>query len=176
MGAKYGLYVGWDKSSKFSFQIVSMVAAAVKGRALSWYKMTSFVSIPLHLLRITHGTILCTMCTTRLPVHNPGSVRGQACWKFHNSINIALPAEGTLLNYLVLGNDMCFHFTLCRFTEVHPCFVTCDNPLQESLSFLNILLQKSYPHFHVCLFMPSVSCFGTHLSQILWRPRSTDNV
>jgi hypothetical protein len=35
MGAKYGLYVGWDKSSKFSFQIVSMVAAAVKGRALS---------------------------------------------------------------------------------------------------------------------------------------------
>jgi hypothetical protein len=45
---------------------------------------------------------------------------------------------------------------------VHACFIACDNPLKESFSFFAIL------HVSMCARLcPFVSCFGTHLTQIL---------
>jgi len=51
-----------------------------------------------------------------------------------------------------------------KFTVVHPSFIACDSPLQESLSLFTISLQKLHSHFHAC---PSLSCFFIHLVQIL---------
>jgi hypothetical protein len=57
----------------------------------------------------------------------------------------------------------------CRFIVVHPCFITCDNSLQESLSMIS--LQKLHAlSMHACL-CSSASCFGTHLTQILLIPK-----
>jgi len=41
---------------------------------------------------------------------------------------------------------------VCRFIVVHSCFITCDKPLQEDISFM-ILLQKitcMLPHMPIC--------------------------
>jgi len=68
-----------------------------------------------------------------------------------NSVNITLPAEGTVLNFLVLGDDVFpLHASTsaCKFILVHSCFITYDNPLQKSLFFM-IQLQKWNVHFHV---------------------------
>jgi len=74
--------------------------------------------------------------------------------KSQNRVEITLPAENTLSDLLIVGHDVCFQFMLhavfaYRFRVVHPCVIAYENPLQ---------------HAHLCL---SVSCFGTHLAQIL---------
>jgi len=59
-----------------------------------------------------------------------------------------------------------------RFMAVHSYFITWDNVPQESLSFFTISLKNCmHISMHAPLFL-SVSCFGTHLAQILWYPRS----
>jgi len=73
-----------------------------------------------------------------------------------NSINITLLEESTLLNFLVLGDNVFTLYTLpfvCRFRVMHPCFTTCDSTLQESLSFFTVSLQKLHAHFHICPFV-----------------------
>jgi hypothetical protein len=61
----------------------------------------------------------------------------------------------------------------CKFIVVHQCFITCVILLQKNLSFFVILLQKFACIFPLMLFLySSVSCFGTHLTQILWYSRS----
>jgi len=75
--------------------------------------------------------------------------------KSQNSINITLPAEGTLLNVLVLSSGVFPLHALtfvCRFIVVHLCLIIYDNPLQESLSS-TILLQKLHANFHTGLFL-----------------------
>jgi hypothetical protein len=65
--------------------------------------------------------------------------------KFQNSGNISLPAENILQTILVLDNDVCFHsiFDTCSFIVVYPCFITCNNPLQEGLSFFHCVAAKA---------------------------------
>jgi hypothetical protein len=67
-------------SSNFNFKIVSMVAAAVQGQALSRCKTIPFVSIPLHLLQIVgfnSSSSIAEYCVL-LIVYNPGSAQGCA--------------------------------------------------------------------------------------------------
>jgi hypothetical protein len=60
-----------------------------------------------------------------------------------------------------------------RFVVVGPCFIACDNPFKERLSFFTILPPKFYACFtHACLCSSPVR-FGTHLAQCLWYPRSS---
>jgi len=74
------------------------------------------------------------------------------------------------LNILILGDGVyvCFHSMLwcfaCRFILVHPHFITCDNPLQESLSFM-ISQQKLHAYFLACPFV--------HICKLLWHPPCT---
>jgi hypothetical protein len=91
--------------------------------------------------------------------------------KSQNSINITLPAEGTLLKFLVLGNKVCFHSMLSRLlvgSELCKRFITCDNLLKESLSFFTILLQLLQACFHACLFVL--------ICKQLWHPPCTNFV
>jgi len=91
--------------------------------------------------------------------------------KSQNSINTLL-AEGRLLNSLIVGDDVCVSASCfsvaCRFIVVHPCFIMCDNPLQESLSLSMILLQKLYAYFHGYPFVL--------LHELLQHPPCTDSV
>jgi len=58
------------------------------------------------------------------------------------------------------------------FIVVHPCFIGCDNPSQESLCFMTLL--QNCMHISVCVHVcSSVSCFGTHIAQILWYQKSS---
>jgi hypothetical protein len=59
-----------------------------------------------HLL-FKHSTLPCT-------IDQLFTVLRIGPWKSQDSINITLPVEGTLLNFLLLGNDVYFHsVTLC---------------------------------------------------------------
>jgi len=70
------------------------------------------------------------------------------------SINIILPAEGTLSDFLALDDDAYFHSMLRRLLAVvHPCFIACDNHLYKSLSCFMISLQKLHACFHACPFV-----------------------
>jgi len=48
---------------------------------------------------------------------------------------------------------------------VHPCFIASENPLQESLSFFTVLLQKLHARFLACLFVL--------ICNLLWHPPCT---
>jgi len=115
-GVRSGLYAGWGRSWNFSFYIISVVTAAVWGPARPWCKTTLFISIPVCLLWIegfisfVHSTIPCTIdhVSAVLVMFEEGPFKIPK-----NSVNITLPAEGTLLNFLVQGSDLCF--TPCTF-------------------------------------------------------------
>jgi hypothetical protein len=168
---RYGLYVRWGRSLNFSFWIISEVDA-VWGWVLSWCKTNPFVHISQHLLWIagfnsssslSQYQALLNICLSMILVMpNDGP-------------NITLPAEGTLLNFLGVGDDMCFHSILWHllagllwYTHVSlPVTVHCKkaSPLQYHC---RNCMHTSTCAAHLC---SSVSCFGTHLAQILWYPR-----
>jgi len=52
----------------------------------------------------------------------------------------------------------------CRFVVVKSCSIPCDNPLQQSLSFFTVSLQKLHASLHVCLFVL--------IYKLLWHPSS----
>jgi len=56
----------------------------------------------------------------------------------------------------------------CVFMVVQACFITCDKPLQESLSFFTISLQELNSCFHVCPFVL--------IYKLLWHPPCTNFV
>jgi len=66
--------------------------------------------------------------------------------KSQSSVNIALLAEGTFLNFFIQGDDIVFPLHAltfaCRFTVVHPCFVACGNQLQQGSPFVLIYEYK----------------------------------
>jgi hypothetical protein len=162
---KYGNQIEWDldcmlvrENLEYQFWIISTVAAAVCGRVLLWCKTTPFFSIPLHLLQIAgfnspssiaQYLALLTVCPWSWYYSKMGPFKSQ------NSVNITLSAEGS---FEFLGPGQWRVFPLhaltfsCRSIVVHPCFIACDNPLQESLSFM-MSLQKLHSHFHACLFV-----------------------
>jgi hypothetical protein len=87
--------------------------------------------------------------------------------KKKNSVNIILLAEGTLLNFLVLGNDTFPIHALtfpCMFIMVYPHFVTCENSLQGT-HFLHITDKTQHTHFHRCL--------SVLICKLLWHPPCT---
>jgi len=56
----------------------------------------------------------------------------------------------------------------CRFIVVNPHFIAYDNPLQESLSFFTILLQKLQAQFHPCPLLL--------ICKLFWHPPNTNFV
>jgi hypothetical protein len=75
--------------------------------------------------------------------------------KSQNSVTIILMAEGTLLNFLVLDDDMLpLHALIfaCRFIVVHPCFIACENPFAGKPLLRNIVIKIVYtfPCMPVC--------------------------
>jgi hypothetical protein len=159
---------------KLEFQLlVSMVATAIQCQASSRCKTTPCVSISPYLLWMvglnsTSGTAqyraLPTVCPQSWQCLRMGPLESQ------NIINITLLAEGTPVNFLVLGEDIFPLHALtsdCRFTVVYPCFIACDNPLREWLSF-TILLQKLHAHIHACLFVL--------ICKLLWHQSCTNFV
>jgi len=133
-----------------------MASDAIWGQALSWCKTvyqhsSVFTANSGFQLLFKHGTIPCNI--DHLPMILV--VVEDRPFEVPNSVNIILAAEGTLLNFLVLGTDMfppspCFDICL-QVRSGTPMFF-CDNLLQENLSFL-ILLQKLHVLFLTCLFV-----------------------
>jgi len=85
-----------------------------------------------------------------------------ASFKSQNNVNIILLAKGTLLNFLVLGDDVSI-----------PCFDVClqvhsGAPMFYCLSFFTIMLQEMHTCFHVCLFVLTF--------KLLWNPSFTNFV
>lgn len=110
---RFQLCAGWGRSFNFSFWIIS-IAAGVWGRALSWCKTAPFVTIPLHLLWIVGFYSLNVTQHHALVTIFPQS---QYCLrmctlKSQTVVNSILRAEGTLLNFLVLSDDVCFQSML----------------------------------------------------------------
>jgi hypothetical protein len=109
-----GLYAGWGRSLNFSFQIVPVVTATVWKWVLSWCNTTLPVNIPLHLLpvggfnssSIAQYYALLTVCPHSWKCLRMGPLKSQ------NSINITFLAKGTLTNFLLWCNNVCFHSML----------------------------------------------------------------
>jgi len=81
-----------------------------------------------------HSTKLCTNdCLSMiLLLTEDGPIKSQ------KSVNITLLAEGTLLDFSDLGDNVFPLHALtfaCKFIAVPPCFITCDNPLHKSFCF-----------------------------------------
>jgi hypothetical protein len=78
-------------------------------------------------------------------------------------LNINLPADGCVLNFLSTGYDMLpLHALPLGFwlKVVNPGFITCDDPLQKVVTFFAITSQMS-KRMRLCL---SISSLGTHLT------------
>jgi hypothetical protein len=166
-GVRFGPYAGWGRILNLFLNYscghltyeVSIVMMK-KNSICQHYSM--FTANSRFQLLFKHGTILCWP-----PVHTPVSAQEWA----QNSVNITLPAEGTL----EFPGPECWHvFALraltfgCRFIVVHPCFISCDSLFEESLSSSTALLQKFYSCFQVYSFLL--------ICKLLWYPSCTNFV
>jgi hypothetical protein len=134
------LCAGRGRSLNFNFRIVSTVAAAVWGWALSWCKTSPSVSIPQCPLLFEHNTVLCTIdrLSTILLVFEDRFIEVSKQCRHH------FASRRHTFGFLGPGRWRVFPLhalTLaCRFIVVHPCLHACDCPLQESLSCFDVSL------------------------------------
>jgi hypothetical protein len=144
--ARRGLWCVGEKL-EFSFRNLSKVAAAVSGRVLSWYKTTWFVSISLRLLqtagfsssRIAQSAHYWLSVQVLVVLEDgPNEVPKQRQHHFADRMHT--------FEFLDPGWWRVFPLHAltfaCRFVVMQPCFIACDNSLQERHSFFTISLQK----------------------------------
>lgn len=167
----------WVRASlNFSFQIVSMIPAAIQVSALSRSKIIPFFSIPFFIaksnfqLLFKHSPIICTNdhLSSILVVIEDGPISVPKQHPYH----IILPTEFKLSNFFVLGDDIFslheikFH---CKFIMVNQRFIPGKiHNIQSSLSPWYCCYV-----FHICpfAFISNLLCKAPCKS--FWYPRSS---
>jgi hypothetical protein len=110
---------------------------------------------------LKYSTILCTSdyLATILAVLKHGSFKVPKQCQHHLASRKHTSLLGCGWRHVFPLHALMF---ACRLIAVHLCSITCDNPLQENLSFFMIMLKKLHIHFNVCPFVL--------ICKLLWHP------
>jgi len=115
-GAKSGLYGRCFNTSNFRERCVSTVCIAVRGRALSWSNNTLFERNPRYFDRIAGFNSFTSVSLYRELLNiwpfswkctNIGPLTSQ------KMVSMTFPVEACVLNFLLTGDDGCFHCIDC---------------------------------------------------------------